>query len=236
MRIARAGVIVAFIATSCTQVGTSERPSPPPPVTTRTTPSPYARVMSGDVSAMVPKGWRAVPTPTVDGVRGGFFASPRPRAWVRMDGTVPGMSATWVDATKVGVPSDYYYLAATGPLLERLTDGRCRAVRNEIFANHRPGFDGSRGPSPGDYVARAHGRCAGPASSTRWASFVAAPGYGPARRVGIPGSGLYVVVAVLPASTGTGLELDRLLRHTAFGGTTVPQLVGAVTGRVPVPS
>ncbi len=154
-----------------------------------------------------------------------------------MDGSVEGMAATWIDATKVGVPSDYYYLAATGPILDRLTGGRtCRSLHDRIFANHRPGVDGSRGPSPGDYVASANGRCDGSGAPTRWASFVAAPGFGPAGGVGIPGSGLYVVVAVLRASAGVGSQLDHLVRHTAFGGTTVPQLVAAATGKIPVPS
>ncbi|MEA2520983.1 MAG: hypothetical protein QOI81_629 [Actinomycetota bacterium] len=238
MRIATAGVIVAFIGVACTPVGMTT-PSVGTPPAPRTGPSPYMEVVSGPVTALVPRAWRTVPAPTADGVRGGFFASPRPHAWDRMDGSVEGMAATWVDATKVGVPSDYYYLAATGPLLDRLTaGGDCRAVHRQIFANHRPGFDGSRGPSPGDYIARSEGKCAGTGAgeATRWASFVAAPGFGPAREVGIPGSGLYVVVAVLRASAGAGSKLDRLVRHTAFGGTTVPQMVAAATGRYPIPS
>lgn len=236
MRIA-AGVVVAFIGVACTPPVHTSAPPDGPPIAPRTAPSPYTEVVSGPVTALVPRNWHTVPAPTVDGIRGGFFSSPHPHAWDRMDGSVSGMAATWVDASKVGVPSDYYYLAATGPLLDRLTDGGdCRAVHGQIFANHRPGFDGSRGPSPGDYVARADGRCTGAGAPTRWASFVAAPGFGPAREVGIPGSGLYVVVAVLRASAGAGSKLDRLVRHTSFGGTTVPQLVGAVTGRYPVPS
>ena len=154
-----------------------------------------------------------------------------------MDGSVAGMAATWVDATKVGVPSDYYYLAATGPLLDGLTHGDdCRADRSQVFVNHRPRLDGSRGPSPGDYVASADGHCLGTGAPTRWASFVAAPGFGPDRKLGIPGSGLYVVVAVLPASAGAGSKLQQLVRHTAFNGTTVPELVAAVSGRLPIPS
>ena len=154
-----------------------------------------------------------------------------------MDGSVAGMTATWVDATKVGVPSDYYYLAATGPLLDRLTHGgSCTDKHQTIFADHRPGFDAGRGRSPGDYIARAHGRCTGAGGPTQWASFVAAPGFGPAREVGIPGTGLYVVVAVLRASAGAGPELDRLVQNTAFNGTTVPEMVATVSGRYPVPS
>jgi len=235
MRIATAGVIVAFIGVGCTPVDvTAPVDGPPAP---RTAPSPYTEVVSGPVTALVPRNWRTVPAPTVHGIRGGFFASPRPHAWNRMDGSVAGMAATWVDATKVGVPSDYYYLAATGPLLDRLTHGGdCRADDNEIFVNHRPGFDGSRGPSPGDYVASADGHCLGTGTPTLWASFVAAPGFGPARELGIPGSGLYVVVAVLRASAGASSKLDQLVEHTAFNGTTVPELAAAVSGRYPIPS
>lgn len=236
MRIGTAGVIVAFIGVACTPPDVAA-PVDGPPLAPRTAPSPYTEVVSGQVTALVPRNWRTKPAPAVDGIRGGFFASPRPHAWDRMDGSVAGMAATWVDATKVGVPSDYYYLAATGPLLDRLTEGDdCRADHSKIFVNHRPGFDGSRGPSPGDYVASADGHCLGTGAPTRWASFVAAPGFGPARGVGIPGSGLYVVVAVLRASAGAGSELHRLVQHTAFNGTTVPELVAAVSGRYPIPS
>lgn len=200
--------------------------------------SPYTEVVRGRVSALVPRNWRTVLAPSVDGIRAGFFSSPHPRAWDRMDGSVAGMAATWIDATKVSVPSDFYYLAATGPLLDQLTDGACHALHRRIYANHRPGVDGARGPSQGDYVARSEGRCAGAGADadTRWASFVAAPGFGPAREVGIPGSGLYVVVAVLRDSAGAGARLHHLVRHAAFGGTTVPELVGSVTGRYPVPA
>ena len=49
------------------------------------------------------------------GIRGGFVASPRHGPWADIDGSAVGMSAMWVDATRVGVPSDFYYLAANGP-------------------------------------------------------------------------------------------------------------------------
>ena len=236
MRICTAAVIFTFIGVACTPVH-APAPGISQPAAPHGEPSPYTEVVSGPVSALVPRNWRTVPAPTVDGIRGGFFASPRPHAWDRMDGSVEGMAATWVDATKVGVPLDYYYLAATGPLLDRLTGGRsCTALGDRVFANHRPGLDGRRGPSPGDYVASAYGRCDSTGARTRWAAFVAAPGFGPAGEVGIPGSGLYVVVAVLRASAGVGSQLDHLVRHTSFGGTSVPQLVAAATGRIPIPS
>ena len=37
----------------------------------------------------------------------------------------------WVDGTAVGVPSDYYYLAATGPALDAITGPElCRATQS----------------------------------------------------------------------------------------------------------
>ena len=236
MRIATAGMVVALMGASCTSV-VGSAPTARPPVAPVTTPSPYTEVVTGPVTALVPRNWRTLPAPTVHGIRGGFFASPHPHAWNQMDGSVAGMAATWVDATKVGVPSDFYYLAATGPLLDRLIHGgRCRGDHEQIFTNHRPGFDAGHSRSLGDYVARADGRCTGAGAPTRWASFVAAPGFGPAREIGIPGTGLYVVVAVLRASAGAEAELDRLVQHTAFNGTTVPEMVAAVSGRSPIPS
>ena len=45
-------------------------------------------------------------------------------------------------------------------------------------------------------MAQGKGTCNIHGTPTRWAYFVAAPGFGPVRRMGIPASGLYVVVAV----------------------------------------
>jgi hypothetical protein len=61
----------------------------------------------------------------------------------------------------------------------------------------------------------------------RWAYFVAAPGYGPVREVGIPSSGLYVVVAVMRDSPQAPHLLGRLLKSTEFGGVSVPELIEA---------
>jgi hypothetical protein len=149
-----------------------------------------------------------------------------------MDGGVPGMSATWVDATRVGMPSDFYYLAATGPLLSSLTDSRrCSAESPRIFVDRRPDFS-TGGPTHGDYVARGEGTCEVRGVSTRWAYFVAAPGYGPVHEVGIPASGLYVVVAVTPEGEHADPLLNRLIRHTSFGGSSVGDLVDAAGGKL----
>ena len=49
-------------------------------------------------------------------------------------------------------------------------------------------------------------------SRARWAYVVAAPGFGPVRQVGIPTSGLYVVIAVV-----SGPNADRLLQRDDRG-------------------
>lgn len=140
------------------------------------------------------------------------------------------MSATWVDATRVGVPSDFYYLAATGPLLSGLTDShRCDAEPRRVFLDRRPTFSG-KVPTQGDFVARGEGTCTVRGVSTRWAYFVAAPGFGPVRQLGIAASGLYVVVAVTPERERASSLLNRLIRHTSFGGSSVNDLVNAAAG------
>ena len=155
------------------------------------------------------------------------MASPHPDRWRRMDGGVAGISATWVDATKVGMPSDFYYLAATGPVLSSLTDSeRCIAESHDVFLDRRPAFT-IEGPSHGDYVARGEGTCRFRGAATRWAYFVAAPGFGPVHELGIAASGLYVVVAVTPEGARAEALLDRLIRHTSFGGSSVGELVRA---------
>jgi len=79
--------------------------------------------------------------PTTGDAREGFFASPSPEAWSRMDGTTEGIAATWVDATVVGVPSDFYYLAATGPLFSQLLHSpECRAESSHVLIDNVPTF------------------------------------------------------------------------------------------------
>jgi hypothetical protein len=134
----------------------------------------------------------------------------------------------WIDGTAVGVPSDYYYLAATGPALDDLTGSeQCRATRRYVVAKHLPAFAQGATDSPGDYVAHGLGTCTAGDRPTRWAYFVAAPGYGPLREVGIPSSGLYVVVAVMPASPRAAFLLNRLLRRTEFNGSSVADMLEA---------
>lgn len=196
-------------------------------------PSSYAEVTAGAVQAFIPDGWR--PVADVDGAREGFFASPAPGAWQRMDGSTEGMAASWVDASEVGVPSDFYYLAATGPLLSRLTHSAdCRANRQQVYVDNSPSFVSGDASSPGDYMASGDGSCRLRGRVTRWAYFVAAPGFGPVRRVGIPRSGLYMIVAVAQAGRHADALLRRLIDRTRFGGADIGDFVRALrTRRLP---
>jgi hypothetical protein len=185
----------------------------------------FTLVTAGEVHATVPDGWDASLADPLRGIRGGFVASPRMGAWKDLDGTAVGMSATWVDATRVGVPSDFYYLVANGPLLSRLTtSANCREQSRRVLLDHRPSFDPER-HSPGHFMAEGAGVCHRGSTATRYAYFVAAPGFGPVHEIGIPRSGLYVVVAVVPAERGSRGLLQRLIARTRFGGDEISEFV-----------
>ena len=172
------------------------------------------------------------PMPTSGDAREGFFASPSPDAWSRMDGTTEGIAATWVDATAVGVPSDFYYLAATGPLFSQLVHSpSCRAESSHVIIDNVPTFASGVVGSPGDYMATGEGTCDARGRVTRWAYFVAAPGFGPVRQLGIARSGLYVVVAVLRDGRKAGRTLQRLIAQTRFGDTPIREFVDVVRHR-----
>jgi hypothetical protein len=191
-------------------------------------PGPFSQIAVGQVQALVPEGWRAFSSSTSDDLRNGFVATPEPRAWQRMDGSAIGMAATWVDATRVGIPSDFYYLAATGPILSSLTNsGTCRPRVRRVFVDDRPTFESGPPGSAGDFVASGNGTCSVAGELTHWAYFVAAPGFGPVRRIGIPSSGLYVVVIVMPDSRRVVPTLHRLLASTQFGGARIRDFVAA---------
>jgi hypothetical protein len=233
LRRAILGIVVTLVSVGCSHATGSADPGPlVDAISIRTSPSPYSEVTAGPVRALVPDGWRAEPAGPRVGARGGFVASPEPEAWRRMDGSITGMAATWVDATRVGVPSDFYYLAASGPLLSRLTHSNdCSADRTQILADNRPAFAHGAVGSPGDYVARAEGTCHVRGRPTRWAYFVAAPGFGPVHQLGIPSSGLYVVVAVMPDSAQAASQLRQLIAHTSFAGASVGELMAAARPR-----
>jgi hypothetical protein len=225
------GIAVALIGAGCVTPSAGGSADASFPIQVRPSASPYSEITAGEVQALIPDHWHAVPAAGSTDLRGGFLASPHPEAWRQMDGSTAGMSATWVDATRVGVPSDFYYLAATGPLLSSLLHSEtCRAESPQIFLDDRPSFAAGKTVSNGDYMASGDGTCHVRGASTRWTYFVAAPGFGPVRRVGIPTSGLYVVVAVMPDSARAETLLHRLVEHTSFGGSSVTDLVAAAGG------
>ncbi len=194
----------------------------------RESPSPFQEVTAGQVSAMIPDAWHPLPAGDAEDVQEGLIAGPRPKDWVHKGAPAEGLAAVWVDGTRVGVPSDYYYLAATGPALDMITHSpRCSATRQTIVVDHVPSFAAGDPNSPGDYIARGQGTCSVGHTPTRWAYFVAAPGFGPVRKVGIPSSGLYVVVAVLPDSQHASALLGRLLLRTEFGGASISDFIAA---------
>ena len=222
------GVVAVSAAAACAPASSQPAPSTdllisPSPAT------PFTLVTAGEVRGAVPDGWHATLADPVLGIRGGFVASPQRGEWSDIDGFAVGMSATWVDATRVGVPSDYYYLAANGPLLSRLTtSANCREQSHRVYLDRRPTFDPDR-HSPGHFMARGAGVCRRGDAATRYAYFVAAPGFGPVHEIGIPSSGLYVVVAVVPAERGSRDLLNQLIRRTRFGDDRISDFV-AVAG------
>jgi hypothetical protein len=185
-------------------------------------PAPFDHVTAGQVESIVPDGWVVSPIHTE--LRSGFSAVPsagRPDA----DGFPVGISASWVDATRVGVPSDYYYLAANGPVLSRLTtSANCQEHSDEVYLDRRPSLNPTRW-SPGHFMASGEGVCRRGDHTARYAYFVAAPGFGPVHEIGIPASGLYVVVAVLPDDAGAPRILRALIHRTAFGDTPIRDFV-----------
>jgi hypothetical protein len=216
-------VLIAVTLGSCAFPASEVPPAGPAP-SVATAVDGFARVGVGSVNALVPTGWRALPAETEAGH--GFVASPRPRAFGEERG-VAGLSATWVDATRLHLPSDYYYLAATGPVLAGLLGSEtCRTLDRHVWVDRAPRFVAGSDRSPGDYAASGWGVCRAPGGvRTRWAYFVAAPGFGPAREVGIPASGLYLVVAMAPTGRGARRLVHHLVEHTTFGDASVADLV-----------
>jgi hypothetical protein len=191
-------------------------------------PSPFSQITAGPVQAIVPLEWESRRLEG-DSISEGFMASPHLDDWMRMDGTVQGMAAVWLDGARGGIPSDYYYLAASGPMLHGITQGEgCRRAYTKVVVDHRPTF-GKGGASVGDFVVRGSGTCesASGKASTRWAYFVAAPGVGPVREMGIPNSGLYVVVAVVRDNPDAAQQLRSMLLSATFGDASVEELLAA---------
>jgi hypothetical protein len=190
-------------------------------------PSGMRLVASFGVRTLLPPKWEFRPLPDTGVHRLGIQASRSHLGMVPTDLRQPGLEAYWVDATEVGVPSDYYELAARGPLAELSrsapgceTDGRIELAS----PRHAPG---RLDKWPGQYVAMMTGTCHSLAADTRWASFVAAPGFGPARELGIARSGLYVVRASVPDGPDAERGLRTRVTGVSFGGTPVGDLMAA---------
>lgn len=223
------GVLVAaLVAAGCGDLAVDAPAAATPPLVIRQSPSPFQHVSAGPVSATIPDAWRTRLAGSSEDPRQGIVAGPRLTAWHGDRPPIEGLAAMWVDGTEVGVPSDYYYLAATSTALHLITGSRrCRADQHRVIVDHVPTYARGSLDSPGDFVARGVGTCTVRDRRTRWAYFVAAPGYGPVREVGIPTSGLYVVVAAMPESPRAPVLLDRLLERTEFNGASVAEMIEA---------
>ena len=184
-------------------------------------------VRSGSVQALIPDGWEAQPLPDSRFPQQGLVASPRLEDWENGVGRVGGLEAFWVDVGSMHLPSDWYYYVAHGPAIAGFAaDKHCHRSTQEVWANHPPDPSGRRF-SPGDYIVSATGVCrSDQGRSTHWAYVVAAPGFGPTRQVGIPNSGLYVVVAVTSGRQARQL-LDELIDAARFGNTPIAQILAA---------
>lgn len=193
--------------------------------------SPVREVRSGRITATIPERWSFRPMPGRSPASHGLHASRDLGRWASLERRRIGLEAYWADAARVGLPSDYYYLAAGGPLATRLPRGPgCERERHEVLASRRP--DLARGRhSPGDYVATASGTCRTRGRMTRWASFVAAPGFGPVRSLGIPESGLYFALVMIPDGPRAHLRAERLLSSVRFGETPVQEFISVARER-----
>jgi hypothetical protein len=226
--------MLAAALTACSRVPVAEAPAPLTftirQLHSSSTPSPLNEVRAGKVRAVFPESWEARPIRTTSVPQEGFVASPRIDRFERGAGAVQGIEAFWIDVGKMEIPSNYYYLAARNEAMSALsTQESCRSVRREVLIDRPPDFSG-RTFSPGDYVVSASGTCQVNGRPTKWAYVVAAPGFGPIRQVGLPTSGLYVVVAVV-SGRGADRLLKAMLEGAHFGGTPISQIVRAA-GRI----
>lgn len=188
----------------------------------RASPSPFVQITAESVQAIVPATWEARQLPARQTLRHGIVASPHITDWERRAGSVNGLEAFWIDEADVGIPSDYYYLVARGPALAALGGKGCHPSRSKVFVDRPPDLTGVKF-SPGDYVASGTGVCRTRSSRVRWAYVVAAPGFGPVRSVGIPTSGLYVVIAAASGRRSEAL-IEAMINGAEFGDATVSQI------------
>lgn len=182
-------------------------------------------VSASGVVAYVPSTWDVRPLPSEVPTISGIQASENLTRWSYSTGRVTGVEAYWLDATQVGIPSDYYRHVASGPALSSLPerDG-CSAESRQVWS----GGGSSTSPEADDYLATATGVCRNRGASTKWGAFVAAPGFGPVRDMGIPRSGLYFAFAAVREGPRSNQRLDRILTSVSFGGTPVDAFLNAV--------
>jgi hypothetical protein len=225
------GIGIALVAASCRDAPLGTPVVPPPfRLEVHQAPAPpFDVVTAGPVQALIPHHWQPAIASRNQAFQEGVIASPAPQSPRPVNGARRGLAAVWVDGARVGVPSDYYYLAATGPALDALTHSKnCSEASSRIFVDHRPSFFSGHENSPGDYLARGNGTCWANGAEMRWAYYVAAPGYGPVRSVGIPSSGLYVVAAVIPDSPHAPDKLSALLHGARFAGAGIHDFIAAL--------
>ena len=184
LRRAILGIVVLTMGAGCTgQPRGSRAASGADVIHIERSPSPFSEVTAGAVRAMIPDGWQPSHP---GGAREGFFASPSPtrgRAWTaRSRASRPrGSTRPW----------------SASPPTSTTWRRRARSSRswptpaNAAPIEPRPGRQRPDLPSGAVRLARrlhgrAEGTCTVEGMSTRWAYFVAAPGFGPVRQVGIP--------------------------------------------------
>jgi hypothetical protein len=223
-------LLMVGLATACTRTPIAQSPSGDGlsilPVPSEATPSPMVEIRIGHVRGVIPRTWEARMLPKSHLAREGFVASPNLARWEQGRPYSEGIEAFWVDGARLRIPSDYYYLAARNASFGQLAGpGACGAIRPRVLANHPPDFSG-RTLSPSDFVASAVGACIRDGRLTHWAYMVAAPGFGPVRQVGIPNSGLYVVVAEV-TGPGSARLLTEIMKGAQFDGSSIGEILEA---------
>ena len=215
---------IGMLAVGCqTASGSSRAPGGPLGVVPK--PTPFTIVTDGPVQYLVPHHWTSASVAVQGSLQEGLMASPDLDRWQPMDGTEPGIEAAWMKVSRIGVPSDFFYLAAKWPALPKLvTSRRCTTAQQRIIVDHLPDA-ASSGAAFGDFAATASGTCTVGRQVNRWAYFVAAPSFGPVRRVGLADSGLYLVVAVVHDGAQAKRYLHRMVYGARFGRATVGDLV-----------
>ena len=191
--------------------------------------APLRTVAAAGVSARVPSDWEVQPIDGDAAFLRGIQASTNLDRWSAGRGGGQGIRAYWVDATQIRLPSDYYVLAARGPAMDSLPgEDRCRSEDNHVFL----GQGHSHEDWPTGYLATARGTCDTANGDTRWAAFVAAPGFSELRSMGIPQSGMYFAIAAVPRGPGDDRILDRMLAGVSFGETQVSEFLQAAKARM----